>query len=426
MAVSIPCALCAGDAFLFSRTARRAIINEVWIPTFFKNENKMYGPESEIHQGGQQYMKVGSVREIKNNEFRVGLTPDNVRAYVKAGHAVYMEKGAGEGSGFADDDYIKAGAVLMEDPAEVWQTVDMMVKVKEPLESEYALFHEGLILYTYLHLAADREQTDALLAGKVKGVAYETLQETDRSLPLLAPMSQIAGRLSIQEGAKYLEKRFGGEGILLAGVPGTPKANVVILGGGTVGMNACRIAVGMGANVTIIDINLKRLEELDNMFGARIQTLVSTDANIERAVRDADLVIGSALIPGAATPKLFKAAYLKEMKEGAVFVDVAIDQGGCGETSVVTTHDDPVYIRDGVVHYCVGNMPGAVPRTSTIALTNATLHYGLEIAAAGLEEACRKNPVIRTAVNTYDGKLTNANVGEALGYECTDLTGLIG
>ena len=371
-------------------------------------------------------MKVGSVREIKNNEFRVGLTPDNVRAYVKAGHVVYMEKGAGEGSGFADDDYIKAGAVLMEDPAEVWQTVDMMVKVKEPLESEYTLFHEGLILYTYLHLAADREQTDALLAGKVKGVAYETLQETDRSLPLLAPMSQIAGRLSIQEGAKYLEKRFGGEGILLAGVPGTPKANVVILGGGTVGMNACRIAVGMGANVTIIDINLKRLEELDNMFGARIQTLVSTDANIERAVRDADLVIGSALIPGAATPKLFKAAYLKEMKEGAVFVDVAIDQGGCGETSVVTTHDDPVYIRDGVVHYCVGNMPGAVPRTSTIALTNATLHYGLEIAAAGLEEACRKNPVIRTAVNTYDGKLTNANVGEALGYECTDLTGLIG
>ena len=370
-------------------------------------------------------MRIGCVKEIKNNEFRVGLTPDNVRAYVAAGHEVYVEKGAGAGSGFGDDEYIRAGATLLDGAAEVWRISEMMVKVKEPLEVEYPLFHEGLILYTYLHLAADKAQTDALLAGKVKGVAYETLQEADRSLPLLIPMSQIAGRLSIQEGAKYLEKRFGGEGVLLAGVPGTPKANVVILGGGTVGANACKIAVGMGANVTILDVNLKRLEELDNLYGGRIQTLVSNDSNVERAVKDADLVIGSVLIPGATTPKLFKAKYLPEMKPGAVFVDVAIDQGGCGETSHMTTHDDPVYVKDGVVHYCVGNMPGAVPRTSTIALTNATLRYGLQIAKGGLEAACRESAALRSAVNTYDGKLTCRNVAIAHGYEYTDLESLI-
>ena len=370
-------------------------------------------------------MRIGCAKEIKNNEFRVGLTPDNARAYVAAGHEVYVEKGAGAGSGFGDDEYARAGATLLDEAAEVWRISEMMVKVKEPLESEYPLFHEGLILYTYLHLAADREQTDALLAGRVKGVAYETLQEADRSLPLLIPMSQIAGRLSIQEGAKYLEKRFGGEGILLAGVPGTPKANVVILGGGTVGANACKIAVGMGANVTILDVNLKRLEELDSLYGGRIQTLVSNDSNVERAVKDADLVIGSVLIPGATTPKLFKAKYLPEMKPGAVFVDVAIDQGGCGETSHVTTHDDPVFVKDGVVHYCVGNMPGAVPRTSTIALTNATLRYGLQIAKNGLEAACRESAALRSAVNTYDGKLTCKNVAIAHGYEYTDLETLI-
>ena len=370
-------------------------------------------------------MRIGCVKEIKNNEFRVGLTPDNVRAYVAAGHHVYMEKGAGIGSGFPDNEYVAAGASLLDEPADIWQLVDMMVKVKEPLECEYPFFRRDLILYTYLHLAADRGQTDALLKGGVNAVAYETLQEKDRSLPLLAPMSQIAGRLSIQEGAKYLEKKFGGEGILLAGVPGTPKANVVILGGGTVGMNACKIAVGMGANVTILDISLKRLEELDNMFGAHIQTLVSSDSNVERVLRDADLVIGSVLIPGGSTPKLFKAKYLPEMKDGAVFVDVAIDQGGCGESSHVTTHDDPVFIQDGVVHYCVGNMPGAVPRTSTIALTNATVRYGLEIAAAGLQEACRRSDVICSGVNTYEGRLTCKNVALAHGYEYTDLKSLL-
>ena len=370
-------------------------------------------------------MKIGCVKEIKNNEFRVGLTPDNVRAYVSAGHEVLIEKGAGLGSGFTDEEYVTAGASMIDLAADVWKDVEMMVKVKEPLEEEYGLFHDGLILYTYLHLAADKPQTDALLAGKVKAVAYETMQETDRSLPCLAPMSQIAGRLSIQEGAKYLEKRFGGEGILLAGVPGTPKANVVILGGGTVGMNACRIAVGMGANVTIVDVNLKRLEELDNLFGSHVQTLVSTDANIARAVKDADLVIGSVLIPGGTTPKLFKKKYLPEMKDGAVFVDVAIDQGGCGETSHVTTHDDPVFIEDGVVHYCVGNMPGAVPRTSTIALTNATLRYGLQIASEGLEQACKKNGAILSGVNCYDGKITNANVAKAFDYDFVDLLSMI-
>ena len=370
-------------------------------------------------------MKIGCVKEIKNNELRVGMTPDNVRAYVLAGHEVYIEKGAGIGSGFADAEYVDAGASMVDSAQDIWSSVDMMIKVKEPLEEEYAYFREGLILYTYLHLAADEKQMDALLNGKVKAVAYETLQETDRSLPLLAPMSQIAGRLSVQEGAKYLEKRFGGEGILLAGVPGTPKANVVILGGGTVGMNACKIAVGMGANVTILDINLKRLEELDNLFGAHIQTLVSNEGNVERVLKDADLVIGSVLIPGASTPKLFRKKHLSVMKEGAVFVDVAIDQGGCGETSRVTTHDDPVYIEDGVVHYCVGNMPGAVPRTSTIALTNATLRYGLEIAANGLEEACRKSDVICSGVNCYLGKITNENVAMAHCRESVDIHSMI-
>ena len=371
-------------------------------------------------------MKIGCVKEIKNNEFRVGLTPDNVRAYVAAGHHVSMERGAGEGSGFSDEEYLAAGASLLEDAADVWATVDMMVKVKEPLESEWPLFREGLILYTYLHLAADRPQMDALLAGKVKAVAYETLQEADGSLPLLAPMSQIAGRLAVQEGAKYLEKTYGGEGVLLAGVPGTPKANVVVLGAGTVGANAAKIAVGMGANVTVIDVNLRRLEQLDDRFGSHIQTLVSTDTNVERAVRDADLVIGSVLIPGASTPKLFKRAYLPEMKNGAVFVDVAIDQGGCGESSRVTSHDDPIYIEEGVVHYCVGNMPGAVPRTSTIALTNATLRYGLEIANKGLEQAAENNPAIAKAINCYDGKVTCQNLADSFDdVEYVDLAWLV-
>lgn len=365
-------------------------------------------------------MRIGCVKEIKNNEFRVGMTPDNVVSYVNAGHEVYIEKGAGIGSGFPDSEYEAAGAVMMNEAKAVWDISEMMIKVKEPLPEEYSLFHEGLILYTYLHLAADKMQTEALMSGKVKAVAYETLIEKDGSIPLLAPMSQIAGRLSIQEGAKYLEKIHGGSGVLLAGVPGTPKAHIVILGGGSVGMNACKIAVGIGANVTVLDISIKRLAYLDDIFGARIQTLVSTDANIEKSVKDADLVIGSVLIPGKAAPKLFKKKYLKEMKPGSVFVDVAVDQGGCGESTRVTYHDDPIYVEDGVVHYCVGNMPGAVPRTSTIALTNATLAYGLQIANKGLEQACKDNDVIYSGINTYDGKLTCKNVADS--FDCFEYT----
>ena len=365
-------------------------------------------------------MRVGCVKEIKNNEFRVGLTPDNVKSYVNAGHEVYIEKDAGVGSSFATSEYEAAGAKICDTTKEVWDTVDMMVKVKEPLPEEYPLFKEDLILYTYLHIAADRPQMDALLQYKVKGVAYETLLERNRTLPLLAPMSQIAGRLSIQEGAKYLEKPFGGSGMLLSGVPGTPKAKVVILGAGMVGTNACKIAVGMGADVSIVDINLERLAYLDDIFGARIQTLYSTDAAIEKELAAADLVVGSILIPGTAAPKVGKAAYLKNMKPGSVIVDVAVDQGGCFETTHVTYHDNPTYVVDGVVHYCVGNMPGAVPRTSTIALTNATLKYGLEIANKGLERACKENDVMYSAINTYAGKLTCKNVADSFEVEYAD------
>lgn len=370
-------------------------------------------------------MNIGCVREIKNQEYRVGMTPDNVKSYVNAGHTVYIEKSAGEGSGFSDEEYSAAGAALCESAKEVWDKSDMVIKVKEPLPEEYQYFRKDLVLYTYFHLAADEKLTDVLLESGVKSVAYETLIEKNGSIPLLAPMSQIAGRLSIQEGAKYLEKPFGGKGVLLSGVPGTPKAKVVILGAGSVGTNACKTAVGIGADVTILDINLERLAYLDDIFGARIQTLYSTDAAIENAVADADLVIGAVLIPGKAAPKLMKKEYLMNMKPGSVIVDVAVDQGGCCETTKVTYHDDPVYTVDGVVHYCVGNMPGAVPRTSTIALTNATLKYGLEIAGKGLEDACRENEVIYSAVNTYDGKLTCKNVADSFGKEYTDIKALI-
>lgn len=366
-------------------------------------------------------MKIGSVKEIKKYEYRIGLTPDNVKSYVAAGHQVYIERNAGVGSGFMTEDYIKAGATIVETAREVWAAADMIVKVKEPLPEEYPLFRKGQIIYTYLHLAADRALTNAMLESGVSGVAYETLMDKNGYLPLLAPMSQIAGRLSVQEGAKYLEKLYGGSGVLLSGVPGTPKANVVILGGGSVGTNACKIAVGMGANVTVMDINVHRLEYLDDIFGARIQTLYSNDVNVENALKEADLVIGAVLIPGKKAPKIIKRSYLREMRPGSVIVDVAVDQGGCCETTKMTYHDDPIYKVDGVVHYCVGNMPGAVPRTSTIALTNATLSCGLLIAQNGLEAACRKDERIYSAVNTYDGKLTCKNVADSFRMEYTDI-----
>ncbi|WP_053943535.1 alanine dehydrogenase [Kallipyga gabonensis] len=362
-------------------------------------------------------MKVGCVREIKNNEFRVGLTPDGARDFIAHGHEVFLEKNAGFGSGFPDEDYRVLGVTILDQAEEVWNTVDLMIKVKEPLKEEYTFLREGMILFTYFHLAAAPDQLRALLNHKIKAVAYETIEDEDGSLPCLAPMSQIAGRLSIQEGAKYLEKPFGGAGILLAGVPGTPKANVVILGAGAVGTNACKIALGMGANVSILNRSVKKLEYLDNIFGAHVQTLVSSDSNIERVLKNADLVIGSVLVPGGSTPKLIRRHHLKMMKNGAVFVDVSIDQGGCAESSRPTTHDDPIYIEEGVIHYCVTNMPGAVPRTSTIALTNATLKYALKIADMGLEKAAEEDMALAKGVNCYLGELTNKNVAEATHQE---------
>lgn len=364
-------------------------------------------------------MIIGCVKELKKHEYRVGMTPDNVKSYLGQGHSVFIEAGAGVGSGFTDEEYIESGAQLLDYAKDVWAKCEMMIKVKEPLPEEYPLFHDGLILYTYLHLAADETLTKALLDANIKSVAYETLQDQNGNLPLLKPMSEIAGRLSIQEGAKYLEKQFGGRGVLLGGIPGVKKGNIVILGAGIVGTSACKAAVGLGAQVTILDNNLERLAYLDDIFGQKIQTLYSTDTAVEHALRDADLVIGSVLIPGKKAPKLVKKQYLAHMQPGSVIVDVAVDQGGCCETTKATYHDNPTYEVDGVVHYCVGNMPGAVPRTSTIALTNATLRYGLQIASLGLEGACKKNPVIYSGINTYKGTLTCKNVAISFGMAYT-------
>ena len=370
-------------------------------------------------------MNIGLVKEIKNNEFRVGLTPANVKAYADAGHQVLVEKSAGEGSGFEDQEYINAGASILPDAASVWEAADMIVKVKEPIEPEYKYLRKDQILYTYLHLAADRPLTDALLKAGTKAVAYETIVGKSGNLPCLIPMSEIAGRMSVQEGAKYLEKTYGGRGMLLSGVPGVEKANVVIIGGGGVGPNACKIAVGMGANVTILDVNVERLTYLDDIFGSRIQTLYSTRANILSAISQADLVIGAVLLPGRKAPKLVLRDDLKLMKKGSVIVDVAVDQGGCIETTHATTHQDPVFEVDGIVHYCVANMPGAVSRTSTIALTHINLHYGLAIAGKGLENAVTEDAGLALGVNCYDGKYTFPGVAEAFGLEYTDLHFLI-
>ena len=317
-------------------------------------------------------MKIGTVRERKQHEYRVGITPDHAEAYVKAGHQVFVEAGAGLGSGFPDSEYIEAGAVILPTMEEVYATVDMLVKVKEPLPEEYPLLRKDLILYAYLHLAADKPQAQAMAENGVKAVAYETISENG-VLPCLRPMSEIAGRLSIQEGAKYIESAYGGRGILLGGVPGVERGKVVIVGGGIAGTYAAKAAIGMGAQVTVLDISLQRLQYLDDIFGAGVTTLYCSERNVLRSLKEADLVIGTVLVPGGSTPKLIRREHLRHMKHGAVIVDVAIDQGGCCETSRVTYHDDPVFIEEGIVHYCVGNMPGAVPRTSTIALTNATL-----------------------------------------------------
>lgn len=360
-------------------------------------------------------MKVGCVKEIKKHEYRVGLTPDNVAAYVAQGNEVMMEKGAGEGSGFSDADYKSAGA-KMASADDVWAKCDMVVKVKEPLKEEYDKMREGQILYTYLHLAADKSLTNAMVKGKVTGVAYETLSE-NRALPLLRPMSEIAGRLAIHAGIRFLEKPLGGCGLLLGGVPGVPRAKVVVIGAGVVGTNAAKMAVGLNADVTVIDVNIDRLSYLEDIFGGRIQTLYSTPATIEREVETADLVVSAALIPGAGAPKLIKKEYLKKMKKGAVIVDPAIDQGGTTEVSKATYHDDPTFVVNDVILYCVANMPGATPRTSTIALTNATLRYGLAIAKEGLVDACKKIPSLVSAVNTYEGHITCKPVADEFGMK---------
>ncbi|MDR0885139.1 MAG: alanine dehydrogenase [Clostridiales Family XIII bacterium] len=370
-------------------------------------------------------MIVGLVKEIKNNEFRVGLTPNCVTAYVAAGHKVLIEKNAGIGSGFTDEEYIEAGASILSTAKEVWNSAEMIVKVKEPIESEYQYLRKDLILYTYLHLAADKPLTDALLISGANGVAYETITDKDGGLPCLVPMSQIAGRMAVSEGGKYLQKTYGGRGVLLAGVPGVAKAHVTIIGGGNVGTEACKIAVGLGANVTILDVNARRLAYLDDIFGSRIQTLYSTRGNILDCLKASDVVIGAVLIPGRKAPKLVSANDLKVMKAGSVLVDVAVDQGGCFETTKATTHEDPVFIVDDVVHYCVANMPGAVARTSTFALTNTTLQLGLELASKGLARAICDNPGLRTGVNTYDGKITFDGVAEAFGAKIYDVLDLI-
>ena len=370
-------------------------------------------------------MKIGCVKEIKNNESRVGMTPDNAKEYCAHGHSVFIEAGAGLGSGFPDEAYAESGAQVLSSAAEVWATSDMIVKVKEPLEQEYAHMREGQIIYTYLHLAADRALTEALLARGCKGVAYETLTDKRGALPLLKPMSEVAGRLSVIEGARCMEKPFGGCGVLISGVPGVRKAKVVVIGGGIVGTSACRMALGLGADVTILDVNLDRLTELDNLFDGKLKTLYSSTATLMRELSDADLIIGAVLIPGASAPKLIKRDMLKYMKPGAVIVDVAVDQGGCVETTHPTTHDAPTFIVDDVVHYCVANMPGAVPHTSTIALTNATLAYGLKIADLGLEEAARKDHGILSAINTYGGKCTYKGVADAFGLELTSMASVL-
>ena len=364
-------------------------------------------------------MKVGTIKEIKKHEYRVGLTPNGAQAFKSAGHTVFVEKGAGEGSGYTDDQYTAAGAKILSSAKDVWAEADMIYKVKEPLESEYGLVRENQILYTYLHLAPDRPQTDALVKAKCIAIAFETIRDRKGQLPCLKPMSQIAGRLAVQEGAKYLEKPMGGRGVLLAGVPGVPNAEVVVLGAGVVGAGAVKVAVGMGAHVTVVDIDCDRLEYLEDIYGSRITTLYSTPQHVDEILPIADVVIGAVLIPGSSAPKLILNKHLPTMKKGSVIVDVAIDQGGCSEASRVTYHDDPVYIQDGVVNYCVGNMPGAVSYTSTNALANSTLRYGLSIAKLGPEAALKSDPGLMEGLNVYKGAITYKGVADAHGLSYT-------
>ncbi|WP_026105044.1 alanine dehydrogenase [Halalkalibacterium ligniniphilum] len=362
-------------------------------------------------------MLVGVPKEIKNNENRVAMTPASVMSFVQAGHQVIIEAGAGLGSGFEDEAYQQAGATIEENAAKVWAKADMIMKVKEPLPSEYQFFRKGLILFTYLHLAAEPELAKALVEKKVTAIAYETVQ-VGRTLPLLTPMSEVAGRMSAQIGAQFLEKPKGGMGILLSGVPGVKRGKVTIIGGGVVGTNAAKVAMGLGADVTIVDVSPERLRELDDLYGTDIQTLISNPMNIAEAVAESDLVIGAVLIPGAKAPKLVTEEMIKSMKPGSVVVDVAIDQGGIIETvDQITTHDAPTYMKHDVVHYAVANMPGAVPRTSTIALTNVTVPYALQIAGKGVHRAIADNAALELGLNTASGFVTYDAVARDLGYD---------
>ncbi len=369
-------------------------------------------------------MRIGVPKEVKDHESRVGIVPAGVKALVDAGHQVLVETNAGALSSLSDNDYAEAGAQIAGTAGEVWSKADMVVKVKEPLEREYEYFREGLVLFTYLHLAPLPELTDRLLKSQVTGIAYETIRE-DHILPLLLPMSEVAGRMSVQVGASYLEKERGGRGVLLGGVPGVAPAQVAIVGGGIVGTNAAKIALGMGAIVSVIDKNLDRLRELDDIFSGRVHTLASNSYIISAATRHADLVIGGVLIPGAAAPKLVTREMVSKMKPGAVIVDVAIDQGGCVETAHPTTHSDPAYVLDGVVHYCVTNMPAAVPHTSTMALTNATLPYVLQLAKIGVAAAVKSSSAIREGVNTFRGVVTYPGVAQSQSKPWKDVAELI-
>lgn len=359
-------------------------------------------------------MIIGIPKEIKEEEYRVGLTPSSAHELVRRGHTVFVETGAGLGIGFADQDYIDAGIQVLKTAAEVYQRADMIVKVKEPQASEYSLLREDQILFTYLHLAPDPEQAEGLIRSKCIAIAYETVTDQFGGLPLLSPMSQVAGRLAVQAGAHCLEKRQGGSGVLLGGVPGVMPAKVLVIGAGVVGTNAVRIAMGNGAEVTVLDISLHRLQELDTQFGGRLHTLYSNTANLEEAVAKADLVIGAVLIPGKAAPKILRRELLKKMRPGSVIVDVAIDQGGCFETSHPTTHTHPTFVVDGVVHYCVANMPGAVPRTATFALNNATLPFVVALADKGYRKALLDDKHLLEGLNVFHGAITHAGVAKDL------------
>lgn len=361
-------------------------------------------------------MRIGVPKEIKTLENRVGMTPAGVKELVKYGHEVWVETNAGKGSGFEDSTYKAAGASIKSSPNEVW-AANMVCKVKEPLSEEFAYFRDDLLLFTYLHLAAEAPLTQALVNSKVTSIAYETVQMPNRSLPLLTPMSEVAGRMSVQIGAHFLEKAHGGQGILLGGVPGVQAGNVTIVGGGVAGVNAAKMALGMGAHVTLLDINANRLRELNDLFSGHAATIMSNEANLAEAVAKADLLIGAVLIPGAKAPKLVSEAMVKSMKAGSVIVDIAIDQGGCIETvDRVTSHSEPTYEKHGVIHYSVGNMPGAVPRTSTMALTNVTLPYALKLANQGYADACSQDASLSLGLNTIKGHVTHEGVANSLGY----------